>query len=164
MTKRIALLLGLAVASVHSAELHAETHKRHRSSELGFAVTLPRDVRTTEHKAEDGWRGMQGTGKSGRFFALALPGKKLPAALIREKAEALSGLKRERWKVLRTVKGKRGWVWYCTARARQGKQAAFAVYGIGPRGAYLFVRIAGSKKGTGKRNAAWARKIILEGS
>ena len=82
---------------------------------------------------------------------------------MRAMAERVSGVAREHWTVIKTVKARGGWVWYCPARAAHGGKVVRAVYGLGRRGAFLMVLVTGKVEARRSRSAhaRWARTVRL---
>jgi len=161
--KRVIMVLAALAIIFISASAQASTWKRLKSKKLGFSMLVPKGAKVEDRTWPGGWVGLQAERKGIKVLAAAMLGKKNTAILMREFAQQITGTERKHWTVIKTVKARGGWVWYCPAKARHNKNAFFAVYGIGRKGTYLMLLIT-SRAGARKHRAAlvrWTRGVKL---
>lgn len=153
-------LLGLLCPAPASAQ----GWTRQSEKESGVTLRAPRGAQFKALPAEGTWRAVRASVGTVTVTIATLPKKTITADMMRRKLEALAGLSREQWTVLKTYKGKRGWFWYCTARAEGKERAAVAVYGVGPRSSTTLVLVTLGKAEAKKRRhqlARWHRSVSL---
>lgn len=156
--RTIAAAVAFAVVVFIGASAHARAWKRHKSARLGFSMLVPGGAKIVDRAWPGGWKGVQASHRGKKVVGVALLGKKKTAALIRALAEQISGMEYKHWTVQKTVKAKRGWFWYTTARAAHDGKVAIAVYGLGRRGTYLMLLLT-TRADARRHRAAHARWI-----
>lgn len=163
---RFAAAVTLTILALLPAQAaQADTWKPHINKELGVTLLAPRGVKFENKQWDGGWKGVHAAAGEATLTIAMLPGKKIPALFIREQAEKISAMERDHWTVVRTHKAKRGWIWYCTAKAVKGDRAALAVYGIGPKNTTYLMLITTTKKGAKKQRKLfkrWSRTIAVK--
>lgn len=164
MRRTVALLVAWLVVVGANPARGAGGWKRHREARLGFSMLVPRGGEVTRRTWAGGWRGIQINHRRATLFGVTMPGKKNTADMIRALAERLSGVERRHWTVIKTVKARRGWVWYCPASAAHGRKVVRAVYGLGRRGTFLMLLITDRGEARKSRSAhrRWARSVHLK--
>ena len=156
MVRTMVVAVALAAVTYLSASAHAAAWKRHQSKMLGFSMLVPGGAKIVDRAWRGGWAGLQADHKGRTLYGAALLGKKRTATQIRELAEQISGTERKHWTVKKTVKARRGWVWYTIARAVHGEKVVLDVYGLGRKGTYLMLLVT-TKNDSRRRKAAHAR-------
>lgn len=162
--KRAIVVMATLAAVFISASAHAGAWKRLKSEKLGFSMLVPNGAKFKERTWPGGWAGLQAERKGIKILAATMLGKKNTAILMREFAQQITGTERKHWTVIKTVKAKGGWVWYCPAKARHNKEVFYAVYGIGRKGTFLML-VSTSRAGARKHRAAlvsWTRSVKLQ--
>jgi len=166
MSRGITIAAVLTAAMLVGSLAQAQAWQRYSSAPLGISLLIPRGAKPAQRAWPEQWQGVQAELKGVKIFALARQGKKHTASYMEELGLRTSGVVAKIWTEFKTVEKKDGWVWYNRARVADAKQAAFTVYGIGPRGSFVAVLVT-TPADAKKRKAAferWLKSVQLKAS
>ncbi|UCH97873.1 MAG: hypothetical protein JSV88_13740 [Candidatus Aminicenantes bacterium] len=113
----------------------------YRSEDYGFSMRVPEGTKFKEKEYEGGWGALFADYQGIQLWAVGKLGAPEKAETIEKYGVKVTGIPDKYWQVIDKGKNSRGWKWYCTVKATDGKMVAYGGYGVGPQGSYLLVLV-----------------------
>lgn len=131
-------MLKLSLIALALAATSADT-MTYKTTEYGFAMEVPTSTRFVEKEHPGGWAGLVASVEGVQLSGLTQRGASPEPEAIEKFAVRVTGVGADHWQLVDQGKNDRGWRWYRTVVAQSGDKVAFGGYGVGKKGAYLFL-------------------------
>jgi hypothetical protein len=136
-----ALVIVGVVVALSIPVFSGEGWELYKADDYGFSMLVPKGATFQEKEYEDGWGALHADYQGVKLWAVGKLGASEQAKTIEKYGVKVTGIPDKYWKVIDKGKNSRGWKWYYTVKASDGKSTAYGGYGVGPKGSYLIVLV-----------------------
>ena len=128
----------ISVVLFSASSVPSADWRQHESEVYGFSMMIPEMTSLAERRPDSGWGSLRAVYLQTEIWVLVKLGAAVEEIEFRSIALRHTGIMQGDWKVVDQGRNARGFTWFKTLKAYRGATVFYGLYGVGPRGSYVF--------------------------